>query len=102
MCNGSKATMAVRRRRGCGYSLFELVFVLGVGVTLSAVAIPGILTGLDEFRTAGAAQYVATRFQRARMDAVMRSAEVAVQFTQDSSGYNYTVYLDGNGNGVLA
>jgi len=70
-------------------------------MTLSAVAIPQFLTGLDESRTAGAAHYLSTRFQRARMEAVTRSATVAVLFTQDSTGYSYAVYVDGNGNGVL-
>jgi uncharacterized protein (DUF2141 family) len=78
------------------------VFVLGLAMTLSAVAIPQFLTGLDESRTAGAAHYLSTRFQRARMEAVVRSAAVAVLFTQDSAGYSYAVYVDGNGNGVLA
>src|SRR5258706_16013502 len=71
-------------------------------MTLSAAAIPQFLTGLDQARTAGAAHYLSTRFQRARMEAVVRSAAVAVLFTQDSAGYSYAVYVDGNGNGVLA
>jgi len=85
-----------------GYSLIELLFVLGVSSTLSAVAIPQLLAGIDEARTAGAAQYVSTRFQRARMEAVLRSSSVAVQFTLDATGYCYAVYVDGNGNGVLS
>jgi hypothetical protein len=36
------------------------------------------------------------------MEAVMRSAAVAVLFTPDDAGYSYAVYVDGNGNGVLA
>ena len=32
----------------------------------------------------------------------MRSATVGVQFTQTAGGYTYTVYLDGNRDGVLA
>jgi uncharacterized protein (DUF2141 family) len=78
------------------------VFVLGLSVTLSAVAIPQVLTGLDESRTAGAAHYLSSRFQRARMEAITRSAAVAVVFTQDGASYSYAVYVDGNGNGVLA
>lgn len=75
--------------------------MLGVGVTLSAMAVPPFLAAQDDLRTAGAAQYLSARFQRARMEAVMRSAAVAVQFTQDASGYTFAVYVDGNGNGVL-
>jgi type II secretory pathway pseudopilin PulG len=84
-----------------GYSLIEVVFVLGLGVTLSAVAVPQYLAGIDDFRASGAARYVSARFQRARMEAVMRSTPVALQFVQTPDGYRYAVYLDGNGNGVL-
>ena len=34
------------------------------------------------------------------MEAVKRSADVALQFVQTSQGYTYTVYVDGNGNGI--
>ena len=77
------------------------MFVLGLGITLSAMAVPAFLTGRDELRAAAAANYVASRFQQARMEAVTRSATVAVQFTQDGAGYAFAVYVDGNGNGVL-
>ena len=87
---------------GGGYSLVELLFAVAVGVTMSAAAVPQLLTGLDDARTAGAARYVSARFQRARMEAVLRSASVAVVFAQDAGGYTYAVYVDGNGNGVLA
>jgi hypothetical protein len=78
-----------------------LVLLVGVGVTLSAVAVPQYLAGLDEFRTSGAARYLSTRLQRARMEAVMRSTSVAVQFSETPDGYAYAVYMDGNANGVL-
>jgi len=89
-------------RTAGGYSLLEVVFVAGLGATLTAAAVPQVLTGLDDHRTSGAARYIAARLQRARMEAVMRSAIVALQFTQTSSGYSYAEYVDGNRNGVLA
>jgi len=84
-----------------GYSLLELVFVAGLGVTLSAAAVPQCLSTIDDSRAAGATRYISARFQRARMEAVVRSTEVALQFTQSPSGYAYAVYVDGNRNGVL-
>jgi type II secretory pathway pseudopilin PulG len=84
-----------------GYSLLELMFVAGLGITASAVAVPQYLAAIDDFRASGAARYVSARLQRARMEAVMRSASVAMLFAQTPGGYTYTVYLDGNGNGVL-
>jgi type II secretory pathway pseudopilin PulG len=83
-----------------GYSLLEVVFVASLGVTLTAVAVPQYLAGLDDWRASGAARYLSSRLQRARMEAVMRSAAVALKFVETPDGYSYTVYLDGNGNGV--
>jgi prepilin-type N-terminal cleavage/methylation domain-containing protein len=85
----------------CGYSLLELMMVMALGVTMSAAALPEYLTALDDFRASGAARHISGRFQRARMEAVMRSATVGVRFTQTSGGYSYAVYLDGNRDGVL-
>lgn len=83
-----------------GYSLLDVVFVAGLGITLTAVAIPQYLAGIDDFRASGAARYLSARLQRARMEAVMRSTSVAMKFAKTADGYIYTVYLDGNGNGV--
>jgi type II secretory pathway pseudopilin PulG len=85
-----------------GYSLLEIVFVAGLSVTLAAASAPPLLSGLDDHRAAGAARYMATRFQRTRMVAITRSAFVAVRFTAVGTSYSYAEYVDGNGNGVLA
>jgi hypothetical protein len=88
--------------RSDGYSLLEAVFVVALTVTVSAAAIPQLLTGLDDYRTGGAARYVAATFQRMRVEAISRSTTVALQFAPAANGYTYTGYVDGNGNGVLA
>ena len=56
--------------------------VMALGVTMSAAAVPEYLTALDDVRASGAAHHISGRFQRARMEAVMRSATVGVQFVQ--------------------
>ena len=61
-----------------GFSLVELLLVAAIGATLVAAAIPQMAAGLDDQRTLIAARYVAARFQRARMEAVMRSSIVAL------------------------
>ena len=76
--------------------------VVALGVTMSAVALPEYLTALDDVRANGAVHHISGRFQRARMEAVVRSATVGLQFTQTADGYSYAVYLDRNRNGVLA
>jgi hypothetical protein len=90
-----------RRKLARGYSLLDLVFVIGLGLTVTAAVVPQCLAGIDDFRASGAARYLSARLQRARMEAVMRSTAVAMHFARTPDGYSYTVYLDGNGNGVL-
>jgi type II secretory pathway pseudopilin PulG len=97
--NVSVAVMARIEVLG-GYSLIELTFVVGLVATLSAITAPPILTNLDDFRTAGAAWHMSARLQAVRMEAVVRSADVALRFTATPGGYTYAVFQDGNGNGV--
>lgn len=83
-----------------GYSLIELLFVISVAATVSGMAIPPLLSALDDYRTAGAVRYISTRIQRTRMEAVVRSTNAAMQFVQAGAGYSYGIYVDGNGDGV--
>ena len=81
-------------------TLGELAVVLAITGTVSAVALP-LMTNLDDARVAGAARYMSSRLAEARMDAVLRTREVAVRFTPADGTYSFTVYADGNNNGVL-
>jgi prepilin-type N-terminal cleavage/methylation domain-containing protein len=83
-----------------GYSLLELLLVLAIVGILAGISVPQMLASLDDYRVSGAARYVATRIQRTRMEAINRSTAVAVQFLQDTSGYSFGAYVDGNGDGV--
>ena len=83
-----------------GYSLLESLFVLCAMATVGGMAVPRLSTALDEYRTAGAARYLSARIQRTRMEAVTRSANVAMQFVETTTGYAYGMYVDGNGDGV--
>ena len=85
-----------------GYSLLELVFVLGIVATMMGIAGPSVLAGLDEMKTAAAVRYMSARLQRARMDAIHRGVNTAVRFTASGESYAYTVYADGNGDGVTS
>ena len=89
-----------RRGRTRGYTLLELVFASALLATIGSAAVPQMLVSLDDYKTTGAARYVAARLQQVRMDAVVRSTEVAVQFVELPDGVHYRVYIDGNRNGV--
>jgi len=82
--------------------MVELVVVLGFAATATATALPRMLTRLDEARVAGAARYLAARFYGTRIEAITRATEVAMRFTPTNAGFIFAVFVDGNGNGVLA
>ena len=83
-----------------GFSLLELMFVVGFTLTVGAIAVPHAAATLDDHRAAGATRYMAARFERLRADAVRRSTNVAMQFIQIEKGFAFTVYFDGNDDGV--
>jgi type II secretory pathway pseudopilin PulG len=93
--------MPQRPRGSLGYTFVELLFVIGIAATVGGAAVPQVAGSIEAYRAAGAAHYLSGRMQRARMEAVSRSAEVALRFTVDASGYSFAMYLDGNRNGVL-
>ena len=92
--------MAETRHKG--FSLIELAAVLGIAATVAAVALPHILATIDDSRALAAARYLATRLQQTRMEAVLRSRNVALRVTQAGASFSYAVYQDGNGDGVLS
>jgi type II secretory pathway pseudopilin PulG len=85
-----------------GFSALELLFIVALLGTVCGIAVPPVLNAVDHVRAVGAARYVSTRLQRARMEAVTRSANVGVRFSNTASGYELAAYVDGNGNGVSA
>jgi Tfp pilus assembly protein FimT len=66
-----------------------------------AIAVPRVLAPIDRARGLAAARYVAARMALARAQAVSRSAAVALRFEPTERGMTFSVYQDGNGNGVL-
>ena len=70
-------------------------------VIVGGAAIPLAHSSVDRSRTVGAASYVAGRIALARLEAVRRSAHVAIRFTAEPDGYSLQTYVDGNRNGVL-
>lgn len=82
------------------YTLIEVLFVVSFGVIVGAVATPQLAATADDVRAAGAVRYIATKLQQARIEAVSRSADVGWQFVAVPTGYQFTPYADGNGNGI--
>jgi prepilin-type N-terminal cleavage/methylation domain-containing protein len=83
-----------------GFTLIELLFVVSIVATLTAMAIPATRDAIDELRAAMAARSLSSRLMYARIDAVKRSAAVALRFEPFGDDYRMTTVLDGNGNGI--
>lgn len=67
---------------------------------IAAAAIPQSMSSVDRARTKGAARHLAARVALARMEAVKRSAYVALRFEGAGSAISFAMYVDGNRNGV--
>lgn len=91
-----------RAHRGSesGFTLVETLTACAVLVTVTAMAIPSGLAALDEYRTGSAAHYLASRCRLARIQAVRRSAAVALRFERLGNEIRFASFVDGNGNGV--
>jgi len=77
-----------------------LTAVAAVITTLACVALAQSMAGLDHSRGHAAARYLASRLALARTQAVARGAAVGLRFDQVPGGFVFSVFLDGNGNGV--
>jgi prepilin-type N-terminal cleavage/methylation domain-containing protein len=84
-----------------GFTLIELLFTLGLVAVLCGMAVPSILRGIDRWRAVAAVRYLATRMTLARMQAATWGAAVALRFEHTADGLAFSIYRDGNRNGVL-
>lgn len=78
-----------------GYSMIELVVVVGLIVVMAAVAIPNIAGYTRNYRLRGATQQVAGELQSARNKAIVRNTNRGVAFAVvDANSYRFTILDD--------
>jgi prepilin-type N-terminal cleavage/methylation domain-containing protein len=85
-----------------GYTLVEMLAVIGIVCIAAGAAVPTGLARVEEARLDGAARHMATLSFTARAQAVLRSRSVALRFEPDpgSADIAFRLYVDGNNNGV--
>lgn len=89
------------RRSSSGYTLLELLVVLGILLVTAAAALPHLVGFRRESALLGAAQGFKAEFMRARSVSTKKNTQTAIRFETDASGTTfYSTYLDGNFNGV--
>ena len=85
-----------------GYTLIEVMVTLVILMIMFGAGVPLAHSTIDRSRTAGAATYLSARIGLARLEAIKRSAFVALQFVEKPDGFWFATYVDGNRNGVLS
>ena len=86
-----------------GFSLLEMVVVLGLMLVVGAFAAPAIKAYSVEAHLLGAGRVFKWEFMKARSIAVRSGVETAIRFEVAADGsYQYSTYSDRNNNGVLA
>ncbi len=86
-----------------GFSLLELVVVLGLMMVVIGIAAPALKAYSVESHIMGAGRQFKWEFMKARSIAVRSGVQTAIRFEIAADGQSeYSTYSDGNGNGVMA
>ena len=83
----------MRIRNNSGFSLGELITVMGILTVMATIAIPSLVSWRGKAQLGRAAQDMYSTFQRAKIEAARRNVNVAIT----RAGNTFTVYVDSNG-----
>ncbi len=82
-----------------GFSLLELMIVLGIIMVISAIALPNVMSAYSQYRLNGAANQLSNLLQRARYEAIKNNTIIPCRMTV-SNGITY-FYIDLNGDSTM-
>jgi len=85
-----------------GHTLLELIAVVTVLLVTAALGLPYLKAYSVEAHLVGAGNAFKGEFRRARSIAVSRNTYAAIRFEPGPAGPSYSIYVDGNHNGVLS
>ena len=84
-----------------GMALVDVLAATGLSLVMAGMAVPVVGGTLERERTLVGAHCLAAAVQRARLEALKRSAVVAVRLQELDGRTSVQLFADGNGNGVL-
>ncbi len=89
-------------KKNYGFTLMEVMVVIGIIGIMSAIAIPNYIAWLPKHRMGGAARDIYSVMQYARIRAVKENTHVVVDFTTGlGAAGSYNVFIDdGSGGGT--
>ncbi|MGA3084479.1 MAG: GspH/FimT family protein [Thermodesulfobacteriota bacterium] len=83
-----------------GFSLLEVLIVIGIIVIISAIAVPNMAVMMKSYRLNSAANEMASVMQLARMTAIGQNANSVLTF--NTGNQTYSAFSDnGNGGGTI-
>jgi hypothetical protein len=92
----------MHRTKERGASLVEMLVVLGLILVLGAFAAPSVRAYSARGYVRAAGQKFKSDFFKARMDAIKTGRQTAIRFESCDQGTCYSVYQDGEHNGILS
>ena len=89
-------------KKNSGFTLMEVMVVIGIIGIMSAIAIPNYIAWLPKHRMSGAARDIYSAMQSARIKAVKENEDVVINFTTGlGAAGTYEVFIDdGRGGGT--
>ncbi len=87
-------------RNDSGFTISELMTVIGIIAIISAVALPSVVDWLPKYRLSSAAREILSAVEHARLTAVKQNASVGLSFaTTDDT---YRLWIDNGAGGGTA
>lgn len=89
--------------KSSGFTLFELMIVIGILTILGAVSFPMINASLPKYRLRATVRELVINFKRAKVEAIKLNKVVLIQFTKETignvnAGGSYKLCVDDNSN----